>query len=212
VDANGDYTYREGYHKLLVDFKMFDADGNILPQENITPNLDDGFMKELLNAEIDEKQSYEFPQEVYDAIDEKFGQGTLHSDRDTGGNLLSTYAKIQEEQQKLYQRELDLIERKRVAENNPELLQAMDDYSELFTEMRSLIPKKHQGTATQAELDRIEEIKTLRDERLKRVSELQESIGLNALAKEAEEIQVKKELVFLPLLIRLHHYINIPKK
>ena len=64
VDANGDYAYREGYHKLLVDFKMFDAEGNILPQENITPNLEEAFMKDLLNAEIDRKQNYEFPQEV----------------------------------------------------------------------------------------------------------------------------------------------------
>ena len=74
VDANGDYAYREGYHKLLVDFKMFDKDGNILPQGNIEPNLDESFMKELLNAEIDKKQNYEFPQEVYDAIDKKFGE------------------------------------------------------------------------------------------------------------------------------------------
>ena len=74
VDANGDYAYREGYHKLLVDFKMFDKDGNILPQGDIVPNLDENFMKELLNAEIDRKQNYEFPQEVYDAIDKKFGE------------------------------------------------------------------------------------------------------------------------------------------
>jgi hypothetical protein len=74
VDSNGDYTYREGYHKLLVDFKMFDAEGNILPQGNITPSLDENFMKELLNAEIDKKQSYEFPQKVYDAIDKQFGE------------------------------------------------------------------------------------------------------------------------------------------
>ena len=74
VDANGDYAYREGYHKLLVDFKMFDAEGNILPQENITPSLDEAFMKDLLNAEIDKKQNYEFPQEVYDDIDKQFGE------------------------------------------------------------------------------------------------------------------------------------------
>ena len=77
VDANGDYAYREGYHKLLVDFKMFDAEGNILPQGNITPSLDENFMKELLNAEITKKQSYEFPQKVYDAIDKKFGENSL---------------------------------------------------------------------------------------------------------------------------------------
>ena len=82
VDENGDYAYREGYHKLLVDFKMFDADGNILPQGNITPNLNEGFMKDLLNAEVDKKQNYKFPQEVYDDINKKFG--AKHSDRNGG--------------------------------------------------------------------------------------------------------------------------------
>ena len=85
VDANGDYAYREGYHKLLVDFKMFDKDGNILPQGNITPNLDENFMKELLNAEIDKKQNYEFPQEVYDAIDKKFGEQYSSQETDAEG-------------------------------------------------------------------------------------------------------------------------------
>lgn len=91
VDANGDYAYREGYHKLLVDFKMFDAEGNILPQGNITPNLDDAFMAELLNAEIDRKQNYEFPQEVYDAIDKQFGErhSSQETDFDSDGNKLT---------------------------------------------------------------------------------------------------------------------------
>lgn len=73
------YTYREGYHKLLVDFKMFDADGNILPQGNITPNLNEGFMKDLLNAEVKKKQDYKFPQKVYDDIDHKFGEKASQS-------------------------------------------------------------------------------------------------------------------------------------
>ena len=91
VDANGDYAYREGYHKLLVDFKMFDKDGNILPQGNITPNLDEAFMKELLSAEIDKKQNYEFPKEVYDAIDKKFGEqySSQETDLDSDGNKIS---------------------------------------------------------------------------------------------------------------------------
>ena len=87
VDANGDYAYREGYHKLLVDFKMFDAEGNILPQGNITPNLDEAFMKDLLNAEIDKKQNYEFPQKVYDDIDKKFGE--RYSSQETDADSIS---------------------------------------------------------------------------------------------------------------------------
>ena len=94
VDANGDYAYREGYHKLLVDFKMFDAEGNILPQGNITPNLDENFMKELLNAEIDKKQNYEFPQEVYDAIDKKFGEKYSSQETDIDNFEIADYPKI----------------------------------------------------------------------------------------------------------------------
>ena len=96
VGADGDYMYREGYHKLLVDFKMFDSDGNILPQGDITPNLDEGFMTELLKAEVDRKQNYEFPQKVYDAIDKKFGEkknidnssvSVDNSSKQKGGNV-----------------------------------------------------------------------------------------------------------------------------
>ncbi|MBR5199253.1 MAG: hypothetical protein IKW20_05430 [Bacteroidales bacterium] len=91
VDANGDYAYREGYHKLLVDFKMFDAEGNILPQGNITPNLDENFMKDLLNEEIDKKQNYEFPQEVYDAIDKKFGEKYSSQETDVDAEGFKDY-------------------------------------------------------------------------------------------------------------------------
>ena len=93
VDENGDYAYREGYHKLLVDFKMFDKDGNILPQGNITPKLDENFMKELLNAEVDRKQNYQFPQEVYDDIDKKFGEQYSSQETDRDGNTMSDRAK-----------------------------------------------------------------------------------------------------------------------
>lgn len=105
----------------------------------------------------------------------------------------ASYAEIAEEQQKLYQRENDLRERKRAAENDPELLQAMDEYHSLFDEMRELLSKRKNGTATQSELDRIEEIKALRDERMKRVTELQESLGLGAIAEEEKEIRETKE-------------------
>ena len=104
-----------------------------------------------------------------------------------------SYAEITEEQQKLYQREISLRERKQEAVNNPELLQAMDDVSNLFDEMRGLIAKRHKGTATQTELDRIEELKALRTERIKQVSDLQESLGLTAIAQEETEIRETKE-------------------
>lgn len=100
-----------------------------------------------------------------------------------------SYAEITEEQQKIHQRKMNLEERKREASNNPALLQAMDDYSNLFTEVRGLLTKKRNGTATPLELARIEEIKALKEEYLQRVADLQESLGLNAIAQEETEIR-----------------------
>ena len=104
-----------------------------------------------------------------------------------------SYAEITVKQYALNQRERSLKERKRETNNNPELLQAMDDYRSLFSEMKELLPKKHKGTATQAELDRIEEINALREERMNRVVELQESLGLGEIANEEKAIREEKE-------------------
>ena len=105
----------------------------------------------------------------------------------------ATYAEIEEERRALYQRENELNQRKREAENNPDLLKAMSDYHDLFTEMKGLLPKRRSGTATQEELARIEEIKALREEYLQKVADLQESLGLNAMSQEAAEIRETKE-------------------
>lgn len=73
VDEHGDFSYREGYHKLIIDFKLFDKEGNILPQGKVTPDLDLDFMKSLMAKEVDEKSQYKFPQHVFDELVDKFG-------------------------------------------------------------------------------------------------------------------------------------------
>jgi hypothetical protein len=50
---------------------------------NITPNLNEGFTKDLLNAEVDKKQNYKFPQKVYDDIKKQFGEQYSGHDVDT---------------------------------------------------------------------------------------------------------------------------------
>lgn len=104
-----------------------------------------------------------------------------------------TYAEITEKQRDLYQREMNLAERKREANSNPELLQAIDAFHGLSDEMRELLPKRRQGTATQEDLDRIEEIKVLRDVKLQQVGEIQERLGLKAMEAEDAEIRQMKE-------------------
>ena len=41
TDENGEFVYTEGYHKLLIDFKLFDRNGKILPQRAVSPEFDD---------------------------------------------------------------------------------------------------------------------------------------------------------------------------
>ena len=106
---------------------------------------------------------------------------------------VESYAEIEKKRQELYQREMHLEERRREASKNPELLRAMDEATSLFSELRTLLPKRRNGTATQEELDRIEEIKVARDENIRRVAEIQEALGLGAMEAEAREIRETKE-------------------
>lgn len=73
TDANGNYVYTEGYHKLLLDFKMFDSDGNILLQNEVSPNFDVNYMTKLALRDVRRQKDYKFNQEVYDELDAKYG-------------------------------------------------------------------------------------------------------------------------------------------
>ena len=182
-EATGDDAYKLNAAKLEAD----GYDGVKLPVKdgNIYMVLDPEQIKSADPVTYDEQGNVIPLSQRFDPSNSDI----RYSDRDAN----ATYAEIEEERQKLFQRERDLLARKREAENNAELLQAMDDYSALFDEARSLFSKRRQGTATQKEMDRIEEIKALREERLNRVSELQESLGLPAMEKEAYEIRAEKE-------------------
>lgn len=51
-NENGDYTYTEGYHKFLVDYKMFDKEGNYIPQVAVKPQFDAAFATEVLKRYV----------------------------------------------------------------------------------------------------------------------------------------------------------------
>ena len=57
TDANGDYVYTEGYHKMLVDFKTFaqTETGEYLPQMPVKPVFDDAYLGEILKAYVEEQ-------------------------------------------------------------------------------------------------------------------------------------------------------------
>jgi len=59
TDANGDYVYTEGYHKMLVDFKTFAQTevGEYLPQGEIRPIFDNEYLTGLLKNYVNEQQT-----------------------------------------------------------------------------------------------------------------------------------------------------------
>ena len=91
VDSNGDYVYTEGYHKFLVDFKLFDKNGNILPQMPVVPEFDDALNARILNEYVEGKKSPVSRDKVYDRlVKEVVEDGVKKSTRrDSKGRKLS---------------------------------------------------------------------------------------------------------------------------
>lgn len=59
VDENGNYAYRKGYYKLLLDFKLFDKNGNILPQNAVTGQFDTAYIQQILTSYAAQKLEQE---------------------------------------------------------------------------------------------------------------------------------------------------------
>ena len=110
----------------------------------------------------------------------------LKSSRDTSE---MTYAEILAEQTALRARQEQVKAKKNEAMNNPELLSAMDSYTEMFNELWNLLGKKHRGEASAADIERISDIKSRRDETQKKIAEIQDEIGLNGITEEEAELR-----------------------
>lgn len=56
-DAEGNYVYTEGYHKLLVDFKTFaqTEKGEYLPQKDVRPVFDEQYLTSILKDYVKEQ-------------------------------------------------------------------------------------------------------------------------------------------------------------
>ena len=75
VDANGEYVYTEGYHKFLVDFKLFDKYGNILPQKPVVPVFDDALNARILSEYVAGKKAPVSRDAVYDRLEREVING-----------------------------------------------------------------------------------------------------------------------------------------
>lgn len=66
VDADGNYVYTEGYHKFLVDFKLFDQNGNILPQNAVRPEFDDALVQQIAEEYVEGVKAKKGDDAIYD--------------------------------------------------------------------------------------------------------------------------------------------------
>lgn len=72
---DGRFLYTPGYHKFLIDFKLFDKNGRILPQEAVVPVFDNEFNKQILDDYVKGVKE-EMPNDaVYEAVKEAVGLG-----------------------------------------------------------------------------------------------------------------------------------------
>jgi hypothetical protein len=72
---DGRFLYTPGYHKFLIDFKLFDKNGKILPQEAVVPVFDNEFNKQILDEYVKGVKE-EMPNDaVYEAVKDAIGLG-----------------------------------------------------------------------------------------------------------------------------------------
>ena len=126
------------------------------------------------------------------ALGKKADRREILSDRVSDGYGSMTYAEISAEQQRIFAEERELQEQNRKLSSSPELLDAMDSYMTLGDDLKQLIRKRRAGDATQEELNRIDEVKNLREDTLKHISDIQERTGLNDVSRRLDNIREEK--------------------
>ena len=89
-NSKGDYIYTEGYHKFLVDYKLFDTKGNILTQEVVRPDFDIELMNKILLADKTRSMNMKFSDEIMDKVKKELSIDSRKSVKmDSNGNTLT---------------------------------------------------------------------------------------------------------------------------
>lgn len=107
TDKDGNFVYTEGYHKFLIDFKLFDKNGNIVEQKPVLPVFDDAYNTKLMEDFANGVGSVSITDELYrdtvDALNAKSegnkiqyssklnlsGKKTTSKKKDSSGNELT---------------------------------------------------------------------------------------------------------------------------
>lgn len=108
-DKDGNYIYTEGFHKLLVDFKMFDKNGKLLPFDAVKPEFDDELNRRIVDEYLKDEQTDFDYEPVLAKVREKLGleqpstaavkggSDAMYSLKPEDGESMSDFAKRVEE-------------------------------------------------------------------------------------------------------------------
>ena len=104
LQNNGDGSYSlkadgstDGYWKLLIDFKMYDNDGNGSPQMPVKPEFNMDEAQRMLNDYQGGHSNFPVAQGIVDSFVEEYKdshKGALYSDRDNAPTFYSQMAKV----------------------------------------------------------------------------------------------------------------------
>lgn len=75
-DKKGNYKYTPGYEKLLIDFKLFDKNGKLIPQEAVQPIFDNDFNKKILDDYVKGEKEKMPNDELYAKVKESLKLNT----------------------------------------------------------------------------------------------------------------------------------------
>jgi hypothetical protein len=68
TNKDGDFVYTKGYYKLLLDYKLFNKNGKILPQEVVSPIFDPAYNEKILSDYVEGEKAKAPNQEIYEKI------------------------------------------------------------------------------------------------------------------------------------------------
>jgi hypothetical protein len=89
---SGKFIYTKGYYKLLLDFKMFDKNGKILPQEVVVPVFDNEVNKQILEDYVADEKAKAPNDELYGKVVDAMVERGVLTEAQVGESMGARYS------------------------------------------------------------------------------------------------------------------------
>jgi len=88
-----EFSKEDGYYKVLLDFKLFDKNGNIVPQGNVVPDIDEKLALKILKEGKKREEQTRFSDEVMSKVKDELQLNSSKVDSE-GNNLTDDQVKF----------------------------------------------------------------------------------------------------------------------